>query len=192
MRHVFGGGAICVAWREGELDAVVGQHRVDLVWHGGDQGDQEGRSRGPASSGDGLDEGELAGPVDCYIQIELALGGSDLGDVDVEVADRVALELAPGRFVALDLGQAADAVSLKAAVQGGAGQMRDRGLQRVEAVVQRQQRVSPKGDDHSLFFNRKGCRSWVLWNRGQIGGRGPLLPFGDGLLVDPVTPGEHP
>lgn len=35
-------GAAGIARREGELDAVVGQHRVDFVWHGCDQRDQEG------------------------------------------------------------------------------------------------------------------------------------------------------
>ena len=40
--HIGGCGAIGVAWREGELDAVIGQHGVDFVWHGCDQGHQEG------------------------------------------------------------------------------------------------------------------------------------------------------
>jgi len=35
-----------------------------------------------------LDEGELAGAVDGHQQVEAALLGPDLGDVDVEVADR--------------------------------------------------------------------------------------------------------
>ena len=58
---------------------------------------------------------------------------------------RVAGEAPLGGFVALNLGQAADAVTLQAAVQAGAGQMRDRGLQAVKAVVQRQQRVTAEG-----------------------------------------------
>jgi hypothetical protein len=41
MRHIARGGAIGVAWREAELDAVVRQDRMDLVGHGGDQRDQE-------------------------------------------------------------------------------------------------------------------------------------------------------
>ena len=39
--HVSGCGAVCVAWREGELDAIVSQDGVDCVWHGFDQRDQE-------------------------------------------------------------------------------------------------------------------------------------------------------
>jgi hypothetical protein len=37
--HVGCRGAIGVARRKGELDAVIGQHRVDLVGYGLDQGD---------------------------------------------------------------------------------------------------------------------------------------------------------
>ena len=58
-------------------------------------------------------------------------GGSDLGDVDVEVTDRAWLELALGGLVAIDVGQSADAVALKAAVQRRSGQVRDRRLQPV-------------------------------------------------------------
>ena len=64
-----------------------------------------------------LDEGELGGAVDGDEQVELAFFGPHLGDVDVEVADRVALELLLRRLVALDLRQPADAVALQAAMQ---------------------------------------------------------------------------
>ena len=51
-------------------------------------------------------------------EAQLALLGPDLGDVDVEVADRVGFELLPVRLVAIDIGQPGDAVSFQAAVQG--------------------------------------------------------------------------
>jgi hypothetical protein len=50
--------------------------------------------------------------------VQLTLFGADLGDVDVEIAERVALEGLLGGLVAGDLGQPADAVPLEAAVQG--------------------------------------------------------------------------
>jgi hypothetical protein len=53
-----------------------------------------------------LDEGELGGSVDGVEQVELALLRPNLGDVDVKVADRIALEFAPVRFVAVDLRKA--------------------------------------------------------------------------------------
>lgn len=65
-----------------------------------------------------LDEGELRGAIDPDIESEFAFLGTDFGDVDVKVADRVGLELLLGRPVAGHVGQPADAVVLDAAVQG--------------------------------------------------------------------------
>jgi hypothetical protein len=84
--------------------------------------------------------------------VEFALLGSDLGDVDVEVADRVGLEALAGRLVAIGLGEARDAVAHEAAMQRRARQVRDAGLQGVEAVVQRQQGVAAEGDDDRLLL----------------------------------------
>jgi hypothetical protein len=49
--------------------------------------------------------------------MQLALFGAYLGNVNVKVADRVALELPLRRPVALDIGQTANAMALQAAVQ---------------------------------------------------------------------------
>jgi hypothetical protein len=68
-----------------------------------------------------------------------------LGQVDVEVADRVGSEALLAGLVALDLGQPADAVPLQAAVQARARQVRDGGLEAVEAVIERQERMPPEG-----------------------------------------------
>ena len=67
---------------------------------------------------DQLHEGELAGAIDSDIEVELAFGGVELSDVDVEIADRISLELFLRRLAALDLGQPADALALEAAMQG--------------------------------------------------------------------------
>ena len=96
-----------------ELDAVVGQYRVDLVGHGLDQRAQE--------VGGGLScrfhfkpgERELGRPVDRDEEVELAFLRSNLGDVDVEVSDRIVGEFASLGLVASELGQAADAVPLE-------------------------------------------------------------------------------
>jgi hypothetical protein len=50
--------------------------------------------------------------------MELALLSADLGDVDVEVADRIGLERLLGRLVTGALGQAADPMALQATAQG--------------------------------------------------------------------------
>ena len=52
-----------------------------------------------------------------------------------------------GRTLAVEIGQPADTVALEAAVQSGAGELRDRRLQGIEAIVERQERVAPEGDD---------------------------------------------
>ena len=83
------------AWR-GEVGSIVGEDRVDLVGDGGEQATQEvpgGPARHLLMQ---LDESELRGPVDCDDEIELALGGSNLGDVDMEIADWLALNLRLG------------------------------------------------------------------------------------------------
>ena len=108
-------------------------------------------------------EGELRGPVDGNEEVEPAFLRPDLGnvrrtpwlDVDLEVADRVALELGALGLVTLSFGKAADAMTLEAAVKARAGQVRKRGLESVEAVVQRQQRVAAEGNDHGLVLGRQ-------------------------------------
>ncbi len=94
-----------------------------------------------------LDEGELGRTVDGNEQVEPPFRRVDLGQIDVEVAERVGLEARPLGLVAIDLRQSADPVALQATMQRRARQVRDRRLKRVEAVVQRQKRVTTKGDD---------------------------------------------
>ena len=72
-----------------------------------------------------FDVGKLGGAVDRHEHVELSLFGPHLCDVDVEEADRVGLELLLGLFLAVDVWQPADAVTLIAPVQRGACQMRD-------------------------------------------------------------------
>src|ERR1700730_17505770 len=76
-------------------------------------------------------------------------------------------------------------------MQRRARQIRDRRLQRVEAIVERQERMPPKGYDDRLVLDRQHRRLCVFGPGRQIGEGLALPPFGDGLLIDPVTPGEH-
>ena len=66
---------------------------------------------------DELSDRELGSSIDGDEEIELALRGLHFGDVDVEEADRIGLELPPRLFVAFHLGQSADAVALQTALQ---------------------------------------------------------------------------
>lgn len=123
--------AIAIARQIGELDAVIREHDVNPVWYGRDQGFQEAYGRWPISLLMQLDEGELRGAIDRNKEVEFALLGTNLGDVDVEIPDRVGLEFAFVRLVTPDLRQAGDAMPLQTAMQRRSGQMRDRRLERV-------------------------------------------------------------
>src|SRR3954471_6365947 len=70
--------------------------------------------------------------------------------------------------------------------------MRNGGLERVEAVVQRQEWVPPKGNDDRLFLEREHRRLGLLGSGGPVGNRATLLPLGDGFWIDAVAPGQHP
>jgi hypothetical protein len=96
--------------------AVVGEHGVHAVWHGLEQGAEEVRGDARGGTLVELGESELRGAVDSHEEVELALLGPDLGDIDVEEADRVGLEALAGRPVAVGLGEARDAVALEAAM----------------------------------------------------------------------------
>lgn len=110
-------GAVGITGRESELNAVVGQNGANLVRHGFDQGDREGRRRCPAGLGDELDEGEFAGPANRHVEARLALGGADFGHTDMEIPDWVGLEFLVRLPVAHYLGQSADIMPLQAAIR---------------------------------------------------------------------------
>ncbi len=86
------GPAVAVLRQVGELDAVVREDGVQVVGDGLDQRFQERHGGRPVSLVVQLREGELRSPVDPDVKVELAFLGADLGDVDVEVANRVDLD----------------------------------------------------------------------------------------------------
>ena len=103
------------AWR-GEVGSVVGEDGVDLVRDGGDQAAQEVPRGAARHLLVHLDEGELRRPIDGDKQVKLALSGSNLGDVDMKIADRIRLEFAFGGGFAFDLRQPRDPVALQTPV----------------------------------------------------------------------------
>ena len=97
---------------------------MDAVGHRLNDGVQELGGALPVSAVRQAGDRELRGPVDGNEQVELAFTRSNLSDVDVKEPDRIGLEPGPSGLVALDVGQARDAVALEAAVQAGPCQMR--------------------------------------------------------------------
>lgn len=72
-----------------ELDAVVGENRMDLVGHGRDEiAKKVGGHLGGCFLLE-LDKGKLRRAVDGYEEMELALFCPDFGNVDMEEADQV-------------------------------------------------------------------------------------------------------
>jgi hypothetical protein len=113
------------AAERGEVGSVVGEDGVDLVRDGGDQAAQEVPRRTARHLLMQLDEGELRGSVDCDQQVELALRGSDFGDVEMKIADWIGLEFALGGGFAFDLREPGNPMALQTAMKGRARQMRD-------------------------------------------------------------------
>jgi len=76
-----------------ELDAVVRQDSVQVIWEGFDQIAQKLASDHAGGLGLKPGEDELGCPVDAHEQMEFAFFGPDFRDVDVNITDRVSLEL---------------------------------------------------------------------------------------------------
>lgn len=70
--------------------------------------------------------------------------------------------------------------------------MRNCRLQRLKAIVQRQQCVAAKRDDERLLLDRKHRRLRLCRTGRHIDRRCPLLPLGNGLLIDPVPLRQRP
>src|SRR5215207_4267428 len=66
------------------------------------------------------------------------------------------------------------------------------GLEGIEAVIQRQQRVAPKGDNEGLLLEREHGRARLLGASALVLDRGALLPLGHRLRVEAVAPGQPP
>jgi hypothetical protein len=67
-----------------ELRAIAGEHGVDGVGHGGHQGVQEVGGDAAGGLAVQLGEGELARAIDGDEEVEPALLGAHLGDVEVD------------------------------------------------------------------------------------------------------------
>lgn len=76
-----------------EMGSVVGQHGVDPVRNGVDQAAEEVSGVAPADLLVQFSKGKLAGTINGNEHVELTLFCPNLGDVDVEVTNRVRLEL---------------------------------------------------------------------------------------------------
>lgn len=88
-----------------DLNAVVGQAAVDPAGHGLKHVLTELPGSLSICGGNEVSDGEHGRPVESHEEKELALGSLHLGNVDVEEADGVALELLPPGLVAFHIRQ---------------------------------------------------------------------------------------
>ena len=91
MPHISSGGALGVSWREGELNAIVSENRVDFVRDGFNQGGQKGGRGHAVCFFSELGEGKFTGPIDCHEQEELSFLRLNLSNINVKIADGVGL-----------------------------------------------------------------------------------------------------
>lgn len=173
-----------------ELDSIVGENGVDLVGYCLKQVLQELPSCFSIGFLYELGHHELAGSVNGDKEIELSLLGSGLGNIDVEIADWISLELLTFGFVPVHVRKPRDTMPLQTPMQRRARQMWDRRLQSIEAVVQRQQCVPPEGDDHCLLVVAQNSGAWLLRAGLLVFDRLAFAPLRNGLWVDPKFPAQ--
>lgn len=101
----------------GELNVVVSERGMNLIWDGGGEIAQQVRRRHLADLLVQFDIGKFAGAIDGHEQIEFALGGLHPGDVDAEITGRIVLELLLSGLFAPEIRKPGNAVALQAAVQ---------------------------------------------------------------------------
>ena len=83
-------------------------------------------------------------------------------------------------------------MALKTTMKRRAGELRDRGQQGVQAVVERQESVLAKRHYDGFLLDRQNHRSRNGGTRPVIHRGLALLPLGDGLRVDAVAPRKSP
>jgi hypothetical protein len=83
---------------------VIGQNGVDLVWNSVSKVAKEVRCDPACRPAVKLNKRELRRPIDSNEEIESALGSLHFGDIDMEEADRIGLELLLGDLLTPGIG----------------------------------------------------------------------------------------
>ena len=83
-------------------------------------------------------------------------------------------------------------MALQTTVQRRPGQVWDRRLQPIKAIIQRQQRVPPERNDDGFLVDLQHRGFGILGPGRQIGNRGPLAPLHHRLLIGAMPLGQRP
>jgi hypothetical protein len=76
---------------------------------------------------------------------------------------------------------------LQAAMQRRSREMWNGGLEGIEAIIERQERVLAKGDDQRFFRFAEHCRPRLSGSHPSIAHRTTSAPFSSGLGIDAVA-----
>lgn len=174
----------------GKLRAVVGQDGMNLVGHGFDEPAQKSASGLAFRALMQLGEDKLGCSINGDKEIELAFIGAHMTDVQVKVADGICFEAFFLGCFAFGCGQPVDAMALEAAIQAGAGQMRDGLLQGVKAVIQGQQGLFAEGDDNAFLLLGQDSGAGIFGSHRQVMNGVAFFPFVDGLGIDAEALGQ--
>ncbi len=116
MRYIPGCWPVTVARRESKLDAVISQDCMDLVGNSLNHSHQEIGGRVAVGFVEELNKNKLRCSVNGHKKIEFSFLRAHFGNIDVEVSNRILLELFLW-LVAFNIRQPADVMTLKATVQ---------------------------------------------------------------------------
>jgi hypothetical protein len=100
------GGRSGIAGRS-EVSAVIREDGVNLIGNGLDQFLQEISGLAPGGLLDQRSESELGSAVDCHEKVEFSFLGPDLGQINMEIADGIDMELLSSRDGRIEVRQAA-------------------------------------------------------------------------------------
>lgn len=174
-----------------KVSAIVGQDSVDFVGNSFHECLQEVGGVASARALNQAGKSKLGRAIDGHKEQKFSLLGSNLCEIDVEVADGIGFELLlwPG-LMTIQLRQSIDAMTLKAAMKSGTCELWNGGLQGVETVVQSEQSVLAKGHGNGLFFDAQRRGAAFLRTHWGILCEGSLSPLLDRLGVEVVALGQ--
>lgn len=133
---------------------------------------------------------ELGCSIDSDEQVQLPLFGAQLRDGDVELADRITLELLLRFRRALEVWQARDLMAPIKSVKARANVLGNRLLQGIKAVILGQRHVPSEGNKDGFVLRRQDRRTRILRTRWRVLHGRALTPFANSLLVQSVLFGD--
>lgn len=178
--------SVLVTRTVGKLYPVIGQDGVNPVGNCGDEPLQESNGNGTSGALMQFSEDELGCAINGNEEVKFPFVCSDFSNIDMKVANGIGLETFLDWLFAC-FRQTTDAVPLKTAMQGRAREVGYGVLQRVQTVIQRQQRMFAKGHNKRFFFSAQHGRLALSWSHLGVGGGCPSLPFCDCFRVEPVS-----